>query len=147
MSFRRTALGEVSGFDPHFTLTNLREETDLCLRVKRAGWRIVFEPGIAVVHFSARSLQPYFLERPSIQFSNGRNGSYFAIKHFGLTPHSIGGQLIDAGKSCGRAAYFVGLFSIGVVAQLAGRVVGITAGIRWLKNNERQAKEGRRILQ
>ena len=136
MSFRRTALEEVGGFDLNFTLTNLREETDLCLRVKRAGWRIVFEPGIAVVHFSARSLQPYFLERPTIQFSNGRNGSYFAIKHFGLTPHSIGGQLIDAGRSCGRAAYFVGLFSVGAVAQLAGRVTGVIAGIRWQKNHK-----------
>lgn len=147
MSFRRAALEEVGGFDPNFTLTNLREETDLCLRVKRAGWRLVFEPGIAVVHFSARSLQPYFLERPSIQFSNGRNGSYFAIKHFGLTPRSIGGQLLDAGKSCGRAAYFVGLFSIGAVAQLVGRAVGITTGIRWLKNHERRAEEGKHILQ
>src|SRR5579883_3072383 len=135
MSFRRTVLEEVGGFDSNFTLTNLREETYLCLRVKRAGWRIVFEPGIAVVHFSARSLQPYFLERPTIQFSNGRNGSYFAIKHFGLTPRSIGGQLIDAGRSCGRAVYFIGLFSAGTVAQLAGRVAGVAAGIRWLKNH------------
>ncbi|HEU5226779.1 MAG TPA: glycosyltransferase [Ktedonobacteraceae bacterium] len=141
MSFRRAALTEVGGFDPNFTMTNLREETDLCLRVKRAGWRIVFEPRIAVVHFSVRSLQPYFLERPTIQFSNGRNGSYFAIKHFGLTPRSIGGQLIDAGRSCGRAAYFVGLFSIGALAHVAGRIVGVTEGIRWLKSCEHQAHE------
>ena len=138
MSFRRTALEQVGGFDPNFTLTNLREETDLCWRVKQAGWRIVFQPAMAVVHFSARSLQPYFLERPMIQFSNGRNCSYFAIKHFGLTPRSLTGQLLDTGRSCGRAAYFVGLFSLGALAQIAGRIVGVNEGLRWQADRQRQ---------
>lgn len=139
MSFRYKALEQVGGFDPHYTLTNLREETDLCVRVKKAGWRIVFKPSIAVVHFSARSLQPYFLERPTIQFSNGRNCTYFAIKHFGLNPRTIGGQLLDAGKSCGRAAYFAGLFSIGAIAHLVGRTVGLVEGLRWLMSGQRRA--------
>ncbi len=139
MSFRYKALEQVGGFDPHYTLTNLREETDLCVRVKKAGWQIVFNPSIAVIHFSARSLQPYFLERPTVQFSNGRNCTYFAIKHFGLSPRTIVGQLFDAGKSCGRAAYFAGLFSIGAVAQLAGRVVGLVEGLHWLMRSQRRA--------
>src|SRR6266566_3979715 len=78
MSFRCKALEQVGGFDPNYTLTNLREETDICIRVKKAGWRIVFKPTITVMHFSARSLQPYFLEQPVVQFSNGRNCTYFA---------------------------------------------------------------------
>lgn len=136
MSFRRKALEMVGGFDQNYTLTNLREETDMCVRVKKAGWRIMFHPFIAVVHFSARSLQPYFLERPGIQFSNGRNGAYFALKHFGITPRTFVGQLADTGKSCGRAAYFAGLFGIGAVAQIAGRVVGICEGVRWLRSEQ-----------
>src|SRR5205823_3917566 len=32
MSFRREALEQVGGFDFHYILTNLREETDLCIR-------------------------------------------------------------------------------------------------------------------
>lgn len=139
MSYRRRALEQVGGFDPNYTLTNLREETDLCVRVKKIGWRIVFQPAISVVHFSARSLQPYFLERPSVQFSNGRNCSYFAIKHFGLRPRTLGGQLLDAGKSCGRAAYFAGLFGVGAAAQLAGRLVGTAEGVRWLTSSQRRA--------
>lgn len=139
MSFRRKALEQVGGFDPNYTLTNLREETDLCVRVKKAGWRIVFMPSIAVLHFSARSLQPYFLERPSIQFSNGRNCTYFALKHFGLKPRTLYGQLVrDAGKSCGRAMYFAGLFLIGAIAQVAGRIVGLSEGVRWLVSKQRR---------
>lgn len=132
MSFRRQALQQVGGFDANYTCTNLREETDMCVRVKQAGWRIRFVPSIAVLHFSARSLQPYFLERPSVQFSNGRNCSYFALKNFGLTPQTLTGQLLDAGKSCGRAAYFAGLFSLGAAAHIAGRVVGFSEGVKWL---------------
>jgi GT2 family glycosyltransferase len=139
MSFRRAALEQVGGFDPGYTLTNLREETDLCVRVKRAGWRIVFQPAMAVVHFSPRSLQPYFLEKPGVQFSNGRNGSYFAIKHFGLTPQTMKGQLLDAGRACGRAAYFIGLFGVGTLAQLAGRAAGVSAGVSWHLSKKRQA--------
>lgn len=131
MSFRRLALEQVGGFDPNYTITNLREETDLCVRVKHAGWRILFVPAIAVLHFSARSLQPYFLERPLVQFSNGRNGAYFAVKNFGLTPRTLTGQLLDAGKSCGRAAYFTGLFCLGAATHIAGRAVGFGEGIKW----------------
>ncbi len=37
ISFRRDALEQVGGFDPNYTLTSLREETDICIRVKKAG--------------------------------------------------------------------------------------------------------------
>jgi GT2 family glycosyltransferase len=139
MSFRRQALEQVGGFDPNYTRTNLREETDMCVRVKEAGWRIVFKPSIAVVHFSARSLQPYFLERPSVQFSNGRNCAYFALKHFGLNPRTLLGQLRDMGRSCARALYFAGLFGIGAAAQLVGRAIGLYEGMRWLLSKRRRA--------
>src|SRR2546421_5083753 len=46
MSFRRTALEQVGGFDPGLTFNNQRDDTDLCLRVQRAGWRIVFNPAM-----------------------------------------------------------------------------------------------------
>ncbi|QBD81752.1 glycosyltransferase family 2 protein [Ktedonosporobacter rubrisoli] len=139
MSFRRTVLEQVGGFDPTYTLTNLREETDLCVRVKRAGWRIIFHPAMAVLHFSARSLQPYFLEKPLVQFSNGRNGTYFAIKHFGLRPQTLLGLCKDAGRSCARAAYFAGLFGFGALAHLTGRLVGLGVGIRWLLSKKQRA--------
>jgi GT2 family glycosyltransferase len=137
MSFRRKALEMVGGFDQNYTQTNLREETDMCVRVKKVGWRIIFHPSIAVMHFSARSLQPYFLERPTVQFSNGRNGAYFALKHFGITPRTLAGQLADTGKSCGRAMYFTGLFSIGVAAQILGRTVGMYEAVRFLSQKQR----------
>lgn len=44
----RQAWQDVGGFDPAFFLYH--EDLDLCLRLRRAGWRLGFEPGMAVVH-------------------------------------------------------------------------------------------------
>ena len=45
---RRAALDEVGLFDESYFMFS--EETDLCLRLARAGWETWFEPGAVVVH-------------------------------------------------------------------------------------------------
>jgi len=52
---RREALQAVGGFDESFFL--YEEDVDLCLRVRRAGWRVVFTPAAQVVHHLGRSMQ------------------------------------------------------------------------------------------
>jgi len=146
MSFRSKALEQVGGFDSNYTLTNLREETDICIRVKKAGWRIMFVPTMAVVHFSLRAIyKPYYLQKPMFQFSNGRNDMYFAIKHFGLKPRTFAGQLIDTGRCCGRAVYLTFLFTTGLVAHVAGRIVGLGVGIAWHMNSQLREMSAPRI--
>lgn len=137
MSFRRSALEQVGGFDSEYTLTNLREETDVCFRVKRAGWHVLFVPEVTVVHVSVRS-KKFFTDYPSVQFSNGRNVAYFAIKHFGLGPLALLGQVIDTGSAYVRAFYYAGLFISGAMAQTVGRVIGVGAGIAWRVNSQRR---------
>jgi GT2 family glycosyltransferase len=51
---RRTALDAVGGFDESFFL--YEEDVDLCLRVRRAGWRVVYTPTAEVVHHLGRSM-------------------------------------------------------------------------------------------
>ena len=55
MLCRREALeaAELPPFDERFFLYS--EETDLCRRVKRAGWRVVYVPEATVIHYEARS--------------------------------------------------------------------------------------------
>lgn len=50
---RGEVLDAIGGFDPAFFMYS--EETDLCWRIKRAGWRVVFEPGALVIHYEGRS--------------------------------------------------------------------------------------------
>jgi len=49
MLARRDALAEVGGFDERFFL--YAEETDLCWRLKRAGWEVVHLPQVTICHF------------------------------------------------------------------------------------------------
>jgi hypothetical protein len=52
---RRAALEAVGGFDEGFFL--YEEDADLCLRLRRAGWRVVFTPAAEVVHQLGRSME------------------------------------------------------------------------------------------
>jgi GT2 family glycosyltransferase len=48
MAISSAAWHEVGGFDPRFFLYN--EDVDLCLRLRRAGWRLLYEPSMACEH-------------------------------------------------------------------------------------------------
>jgi hypothetical protein len=51
---RRAALEAVGGFDESFFL--YEEDVDLCLRIRGAGWRVVYTPAASVVHHLGRSM-------------------------------------------------------------------------------------------
>ncbi len=50
MSFRRSVLAELGGFRDDYPGTAIREDTDIFLRVRALGGRIVFVPGAVVDH-------------------------------------------------------------------------------------------------
>lgn len=50
MSFRRDVLLDVGGFDGRFGGSAHLEETDLAVRVRKAGGRLVFEPRARLIH-------------------------------------------------------------------------------------------------
>jgi len=56
---RREALDDVGGWDERYFM--YMEDVDLCLRLRRAGWRVGYEPSGAVVHAqgAATSQRPY----------------------------------------------------------------------------------------
>lgn len=53
MLVRGPVLREVGGFDPAFFL--FAEEMELCWRLRRAGWEVLFDPGVTVVHHRGAS--------------------------------------------------------------------------------------------
>lgn len=54
MSYRRDALLALGGIRDGFPGTCLREETDIALRLRRAGWRLVYQPRAHVLHVPGR---------------------------------------------------------------------------------------------
>ncbi len=53
MAFRRSVLDELGGIRDGYSGTCMREETDLCLRVRAAGYRLVYTPDAVVEHVAA----------------------------------------------------------------------------------------------
>lgn len=50
MSVRRSVVRELGGIHDHYPGTCLREETDIVLRIGKAGYRIIYTPSAAVDH-------------------------------------------------------------------------------------------------
>lgn len=85
MSFRRDVLERIGGFDLNYTGSNVLEETDLSVRVRKSGYRIIFNPKMSVIHTAAPResiLRTAFnLKR---EFYIARNSTYFMLMNFGL---------------------------------------------------------------
>ncbi len=75
---RRAAIEQVSGFDEHIFM--YFEDNDLCLRLRRAGWRIVYDPQVHVIHLGGASLTNNTLRRKYYYDSL----IYFYSKHYSL---------------------------------------------------------------
>ena len=78
--FRMAVVREIGGFDRR---TNLLEETDFSTRLRKAGWRILFEPKAELLHLSTpaggvRDATPLNTERQRF-----RSTAYYVLKHRG----------------------------------------------------------------
>jgi len=53
MSFRRDLLERIGGFDERFGAPSIYEETDVSLKIRRLGYKIIFSPKAKIIHLSA----------------------------------------------------------------------------------------------
>jgi GT2 family glycosyltransferase len=88
MSFRREVIVGLGGFDEHFGGNAFRWENDFCVRVRRAGWRVVYDPRPTVHHYYASpggNENKHLLGREPGSHAWYRhffhNHVYFALKH------------------------------------------------------------------
>ena len=81
MSFRKEALIKAGGFDEQYRGSARLEETDLCLRIRRTGYKIVFDPKAELVHLKdtkgccAENYKQWF-------YRYGHNNMFFFLKNF-----------------------------------------------------------------
>lgn len=86
MAFRRDLLVRLCGFDRAYTGSNVNEAGDMCLRVKRAGYKVVYEPRAVVDHVAApREEIPRDPAARATQYYLARNRAYLLLKSLGPT--------------------------------------------------------------
>lgn len=86
MSFRRSALIEVGGFDEYYDGTAIREETDTCVRVRRAGYRLLYNSQAVVDHKMISLLTHRRVQIESVKsgFPVAQMEGYYVAKNFGV---------------------------------------------------------------
>jgi len=86
MAFRRSALARVGMYDPWYGI--VYEEQDLSFRIRKAGYRTLFHPGLTGQHLKAS--RPAGVTRRSNEFDSrslhvsSRSLSYLCVSHFGV---------------------------------------------------------------
>jgi glycosyltransferase involved in cell wall biosynthesis len=136
MAFWRDALLEIEGFDSRFSKTiSWRHETDVCLRLRRRGYRLTYDPTLVVLHRGARWSN--LLERidPAVVWSMIRDDTYFRAKNFGF-PGAMGAmksslRVIPQRLLHGATTIFLAF--VHLLAWIPGAVKGLAA--------RRQAKD------
>ncbi len=81
-AIRKDLFDELNGFDEQFTSFGIREESDLCLRIKKKGLKIIFEPRAVVTHERISTGGGRKSEgRLAWYFHYFSNETYFFLKH------------------------------------------------------------------
>ena len=82
MSFRKKVLEEINGFDPGYKYNAMREESDVSMRAKIAGYKIMYEPSARVIHLAASTGGCRDQKGLDWYYSFFRNEIYFFKKYF-----------------------------------------------------------------
>jgi len=77
MSFRRKLLLAIGGFDENYLGTGYRDDTDLCLRIQKLGYKLIYNPKALVWHkYRGKKLDRNWV------YWYVRNHTYFLFKNF-----------------------------------------------------------------
>ena len=81
MSFKREVLENVGKFDVHFTGTSTLEETDFGFRIRKQGYKILFNPKASLFHLLAPAGGCRVINIVDREFSNSKNTVRFFLKN------------------------------------------------------------------
>lgn len=122
MSFRRSVFKRVGGFDKAYGGSAIGEETDFCLRARRAGVRLVFEPRASLEHLHLPTGGCRAVRFEDWLYWHSHNSVLFVLRHArrGLLPLFFLKRTLR-----------LGLFALehGSVVLIAVGLLGIARGI------------------
>ncbi len=77
MLVRREAIDQVGPLDENMFM--YFEDNDWCLRMRKAGWQVYYNPQVEIVHLGGQSLK----KNPEVQNAYYDSLTYFYAKHYG----------------------------------------------------------------
>ena len=156
MSFRRAAIDRIGGIRDGYAGTCIREETDLCLQVAAAGYRLVYTPDAVVEHVAG----PYAKgQRFDLRYAYWaqKNHVILLIRNFGIADPrwrrflrgSLRAAVTDGADRLGRAWDRLGDRDVRAAAKPAGAAVlrtsvAVAGSVTGLLTGLRLAAEDRR---
>jgi GT2 family glycosyltransferase len=147
MSVRRTALAEIGGIVDLYPGTCLREESDIMLRLGRAGHRIVYTPAALVEHVAAPYTKgarfdvryTYYSHRNHVVLLSHAFGMGAPVlrRYYGTALRGVGtdvarglGAVVDGGRTPKQRVRRIGGRALHASAALGGLAAGTTAAVR-----------------
>jgi len=128
MAFWRKALLEVRGLDTRYTRRgSWREDTDLCVRLRHKGYRLLYDGEARIIHRAVRWMNPWERFRPGLIWAMTRDDAYFRVKNYGWS--GVWGVIRSVSESIKsrivQAAANLFLISIHLLAWIPGVVKGL----------------------
>jgi GT2 family glycosyltransferase len=130
---RRSAFDSVGGFDERQWMYG--EDLDLCWRLHRNGWRVVYVPGVTVMHAGGASTSQAF---------GAATGNLPVLKaHYGWLARRRGPWTARAfwAVSASGAAFRVLLYSLGSAVGIRGARSRRRGAAEWLRLNTAALRE------
>ncbi|MBC7784024.1 MAG: glycosyltransferase family 2 protein [Burkholderiales bacterium] len=138
MSYRRSVIAELGGFREDYPgISGVREDSDMCVRVKSLGHRVVFNPAAVVDHVGApQAVGRRFDWR--YEFYIQRNHLTLLVRNFGPLSSRLWRYLLHSAIETNVVmARKIGGALIRTAAISAGTAVGIFSGLRLLATTGR----------
>lgn len=134
MAFWRRSLLEVHGLDTRYTRTgSWREDTDVCLRLRRRGYRLLYDGEARIIHRAIRWVNPSERLRPKLVWAMTRDDAYFRAKNYGWS--GVWGAVRSTAASV-RSRIIQGVVNILLVpVHLFAWIPGAVKGLRNRNNS------------
>lgn len=150
MSFRREVIAKLGGFREDYPgISGVREDSDMCLRVKSLKYRILFNPLACVDHIGAPQAKGKRFDARYVYFSE-RNHLVMLVRNFGLNAGIVWRYILcstlwngfEFGKKTAGATLRL---SVAVGGALYGLSNGVLLTSKKGRNPSRLDAEGRLI--
>jgi GT2 family glycosyltransferase len=131
MSFRREVLGRLGGFRTDYPgISGVREDSDMCLRVKSLRYRILFNPSACVEHIGAPQASGRRFDWRYAYYAQ-RNHTAMLLRNFGPASAILWRSIFrSAAQHASEFVRRMAAASLRLGASVAGTVIGIGSGAR-----------------